>query len=66
MIWKGGQIAQLIPTREVSFPVHVSSHLAPTLHQKLLDKHGLGSLVLASENAGEEKLKIGDIEIQGV
>jgi len=41
----------------------MSSHLAPTVHQKLLDKHGLGSVVLVSENIGEGKLIIGDIEI---
>jgi len=61
--WKGGQIAQWSLSCGVPLPAHMSSHLAPTVHQKLLDKHGLGSVVLVSENIGEGKLIIGDIEI---
>ncbi|PKU48206.1 hypothetical protein llap_1485 [Limosa lapponica baueri] len=44
---------------KVPLPAHVSFQLAPTLHQKLLEEPGLGSLVLMSENTGEGKLKIG-------
>lgn len=47
---------------KVLLPAHILSHLTPTLHQKLLDKHGSGSLVLMSKHIGERKVKIDDTE----
>lgn len=47
---------------EISLPAQVFSHLTPTLHQKLLDKHGSGSLLLMSEHTRERKFKVGVTE----